>query len=196
MTHPEILLVPILMLADYFLTVCGAGLAERGYRKRFQVEHYELNPLWQRDIAKRKLINVRHLLAVLLATSCFLLLAETALIDEALLSALLGFVLVLNAFILGRHLSNLLTFHHVLKSPDHVSGQVVLAHPFVLSLALYQSLAVTFPLVLIAIFSPSPFVFGGLGSIITLSVLQLWWLRQASGRTANQSDQAGDKVQM
>ncbi len=36
MKQPEILLLPVLMLADYFLTLAGAALRERRYAEYFK----------------------------------------------------------------------------------------------------------------------------------------------------------------
>ena len=48
MHHPELLLLPILMFADYFLTVLGAIHAEKKHSQHIRSEHYELNPAWQK----------------------------------------------------------------------------------------------------------------------------------------------------
>src|SRR5262245_6019846 len=61
MLHPEVLLVPVLMVLDYYLTLYGAHLAEQSYRRHFKTEHYELNPIWQRAVARRRWINLWHL---------------------------------------------------------------------------------------------------------------------------------------
>ena len=64
MLHPEMILVPVLLLADYFLTIQGANAAAGKYSQHFRVRHYQLNPLWQQAIARRKWFNPRHLLLV------------------------------------------------------------------------------------------------------------------------------------
>jgi hypothetical protein len=36
MRHPEVLLAPLLMVFDYYLTLLGAYLPERAYRRHFK----------------------------------------------------------------------------------------------------------------------------------------------------------------
>lgn len=47
MKHPEVLILPVLMIADYYLTILGSILYSQGYGKHIRFEHYELNPVWQ-----------------------------------------------------------------------------------------------------------------------------------------------------
>ena len=45
MNHPELIAVPVLMLADYALTILGAKSSAVIYRNHFTTPTYELNPL-------------------------------------------------------------------------------------------------------------------------------------------------------
>ncbi len=76
MRHPEALLLPIMMLADYFLTVAGAILREKGYSLHFRDPHYELNPVWQKHIAEKKWLNPRHALLTIALSAMLILLTE------------------------------------------------------------------------------------------------------------------------
>ncbi len=44
MNHPELIAVPVLMLADYALTILGAKTSAVVYRNHFTMPSYELNP--------------------------------------------------------------------------------------------------------------------------------------------------------
>ena len=68
MKHPEVILVPAFMLADYFLTLAGAVLRDRKYSDHFKTEHYEMNPLWQKDVARKKWLNPRHIVLVVVVS--------------------------------------------------------------------------------------------------------------------------------
>jgi hypothetical protein len=160
MRHPEVLLAPLLMVFDYYLTLLGAYLAEHSYRRHFKTAHYELNPFWQNAMVRRQWINLRHLAGVVLVGSLLVLLTDVLELNDVFFNALLGFVLTCYGLVLGRHLSNLLTFVHLARTPDDVTGEIHLSHNFVLSLSIYQLLATGIPIGLIAIFSPSDFVFG------------------------------------
>ena len=68
MKHPEIFLLPVFMLADYFLTIYSAVLLDRRYRDFFKINQYELNPLWQKAVASKTWFNPKHLGITALAT--------------------------------------------------------------------------------------------------------------------------------
>jgi hypothetical protein len=86
MRHPEVLFVPVLMVLDYYLTLYGAHLAERSYRRHFKIEHYELNPIWQSAVARRHWINLRHLAVVMLVGGMLVLLAEVLELESVFLN--------------------------------------------------------------------------------------------------------------
>lgn len=176
MLHPEVLLVPVLMVLDYYLTLYGAHLAEQSYRRHFKTEHYELNPIWQRAVARRRWINLWHLACVLLVGGALVFLAEVPEPENELLNPLLGFILTFNGLVLGRHLSNILTFLHLARRPDEVVGEVRLSHSFVISLSIYQLLTVGLPIIFVAIFSPSGFVYGAVAAVLAIAGLQTLWL--------------------
>ena len=179
MRHPEVLLAPLLMVFDYYLTLLGAYLAEHFYRRHFKTAHYELNPFWQNAVVRRQWINLRHLAGVVLVGSLLVLLTYVLELDDVFLNPLLGFVLTCYGLMLGRHLSNVLMFVHLARSPDDVTGEIHLSHNFVLSLSIYQLLAAGVPIGLIAIFSPSGFVFGALAAVVALALVNTLWRARA-----------------
>ncbi|MCC6696116.1 MAG: hypothetical protein IT365_10855 [Candidatus Hydrogenedentes bacterium] len=185
MRHPEVLLLPVFMLLDYYLTIVGASLNEKGYAKHIAMQHYEMNPVWQKQIAQKKWFNPRHLLLALVFSLVFALLVEVALptppftpLDSTLTPFLMGFLLVLFASVLGRHVSNILIFRSVLRDSSGISGHVDIEHGLMLSWSLYQYFAVLLPLALVAIFVPHPFVLGGLAGALMLVFTHFEWLRK------------------
>lgn len=176
MKHPELLLLPVLMFADYFMTLIGAVQSKKKYGQHFKTEHYELNPVWQRDVARRKWFNPRHLFLVLLISSLLFLVAETGMLREPLVEAVFGAVLIVFATLLGKHLSNLMVFGHVIRKPKQISGQLTMSHALALSVSMYQYLVAGVPVVMIAIFMPSPFTVGGIFGIALLLVAHLVWI--------------------
>ncbi len=76
MKHPELILIPILMFSDYFLTVAGAVLKEKKYADHFKFEHYELNPIWQKEIAQKKWLNPKHIVLTIVFSSVLIFLME------------------------------------------------------------------------------------------------------------------------
>lgn len=75
MAYPQVLLVPLMLLADYYLTVLGAAQRQKVYAQHFRTQHYELNPLWQRSNARLQRFNPRHILLVLLVSAALALVA-------------------------------------------------------------------------------------------------------------------------
>ena len=192
MQHPVVLLVSVLMLLDYYLTLLGARLADRSYRRHFKTEHYELNPIWQSAVAGRRWLNVRHLILVMLVTGILVLLGEVLLVeaiepDTTLLNGLLGFLFTVYGLMLGRHLSNILTFAHLGRHPDEVVGEVRLSHRYVVSLSIYQLLVAAVPIAMIAVFSTSPFVLGALAGVLAIMLVKAFWLVRAGRNAAGQS---------
>ena len=175
MKYPEILLLPPMMFADYFLTVLGAVESEKTYARHFAREHYELNPLWQKSIRQKRWFNPRHIILVIAANSALIWLLEFGESPDGIVQALLGALLVVFGTVIGRHVSNLLLFRYLAKHPDQISGRVTMSHPLVVSTAMYQTIVVLVPTVLIAIFSRSAFALGGVIGIALLLCIQLVW---------------------
>jgi hypothetical protein len=177
MNHPEVILVPLLFLADYFLTVFGAILKEKKYDEFFKTEQYELNPVWQHAIGKKKWFNPRLLgWAVLLAG--FLVSLEFANVPNEIIHGFVACFVLLFGATIGRHLSNILTFRRLIKKSDDISGQITMSHALVLTLSLYQSVAVVVPVVLLVIFYPSPALIGAFIGSLLLFAIHLGWIRR------------------
>jgi hypothetical protein len=107
------------------------------------------------------------------------LLTDVLELDDVFFNALLGFVLTCYGLVLGRHLSNVMTFVHLARCPADVTGEIHLSHNLVLSLSIYQLLVAGFPIGFIAIFSPSDFVFGALAAVVALAFVNTLWLARA-----------------
>ena len=183
MLHPEVLAAPVLMLLDYYLTLYGATLSEKAYGQHFKGGPYEMNPLWQQAVANHRWINPRLLALVGCLTAILVLLSEVPVLDDGSLNALLGFILMPSGLMLGRHVANILTFSHLVRHPGDVSGEVKLSHGFLLSFSIYQLTIVGFPLALVAVFSPSPFVLGAVAAIPYLACQYWRWLVRARRRS-------------
>ncbi len=195
MKHPDFLLVPVFMFADYFLTLAGAALKDGKYGDHFKTEHYELNPIWQKQVAQKKWLNPRHILLVVVGSCLLLLPMEFVELPEPFIQAVLGCLLAFFGMLIGRHLSNLMIFRYVIRKPDEISGQVTMSHAMLLWVSLYQHLAILAPLALIAVFSPSPFVIGAcVGAVLVLAV-HLQWIRRHRKQASAFNQSAEAKLQ-
>lgn len=175
MNHPEVCLVPVLMFLDYFLTVLGAIQREKKYSEHFKSQHYELNPLWQKAIAKKKWFNIRHTLITVAFSSYLVWFAKYADVPDEFIDGLLGCVIVCFAVLVGRHISNLLIFRYSRRNPDAISGQVRMSHPMMLAVSSYQLSTVLLPVALIAACTGSPFALGGVAGVCLLLVSHGIW---------------------
>lgn len=193
MKHPALFIVPAFMLADYFLTLVGEIQRGKKYGDHFKAEHCELNPIWQKPVAQRKLFNLRHILLTLVVTAVLMLLMESDDMPEPFAQGMLGCLLVFFGAIIGRHLSNLLIFRRIAQGPNEISGQVTMTHALLLSLSLYQYVVVLIPIALVVAFSPSPFAIGGLLGVVLLLAVHLGWIRRhTKGRKASDEANAGN----
>jgi hypothetical protein len=164
MKHPEIILLPIMMFADYYLTVIGAILKDRKYGDYFKSEHYELNPIFQKTIAAKKWFSARHFLLTILQTCLVGFLAEFGGLPDYLIQGIFGCLFVLYGTIIGRHLSNILIFLQIDRAADTISGQITMAHSLALSISTYQYLVVAVPMAILAAGTRAPFATGGLSA--------------------------------
>ena len=196
MKHPQILLLPALMFADYFLTIWGAVLKDKGYGKHFKVEHYELNPMWQKAISRKRWINPRHILLTLLISGILSLLLESGGLPEPMPDCLFGFLFVFFGMIVGTHLSNIMIFRRFARHPEEITGQVVMAHSLTLSISTFHYLVVAIPVAMIAIFNPTPFTVGGaVGAASVFGVHCVWILRHKRAPNPQGGANAGQPVQ-
>jgi hypothetical protein len=176
MKHPEILLLPALMLANYFLAVWGAIKREKNYSHHFKTQHCTLNPIWQKQIRQKKWFNPRHIFFTIIPIAILACCLESDLIPDDFISGIMGCLFIVYSTTIGRNLSHLMIYRYLAKNPYEITGEISMSHSFVLSLSTYQYLEMLLPIAIIAIFSPTPFVFGGLCGTILIFVLQFVWI--------------------
>lgn len=176
MKHPELLLIPAFMFADYFLTLAGAALKDRKYGNHFKAEHYELNPIWQQQVAQKIWFNPKHIMLTVVTSSLFICLAEYGDMPEPAVQGFTGCLFSIYGMVIGRHLSNLVIFGHMIRKPDDISGQITMSHSLLLSVSLCQHLVAFVPLGLIAVFSPTPFATGAFAGVLLLVAIHLKWI--------------------
>jgi len=175
MRHPEVFLIPLLMLLDYFLTVAGSKLAARKYRQHFKFEYYEMNPTWQKSIAQGRWFCPRHLFAVLgVSFGCFVW-CDAWREPSQLSEGMLGFFLILYAAVLAAHVNVILASWRILRHPEEVSGEITLSHKHLLAMSRYHSFMALFPVACAAWLAPSPFLYGGVASLLLLIVHMSIW---------------------
>jgi len=178
MKHPESFILLVLVLADHFLTLIGETQRVKKYSEHFTIEHYELNPARQESVARKKWFNPKHILLTITILVLLMLVVESSYMPELFAQGLLGALLVCFGSVVGRHLGNLLTFWHINRTPNGISGQVTMTHAVLLFLSLYQLTGVLVPVVLVAVLSPTPFAIGGVFGVVLLLAVHLQWIRR------------------
>ena len=188
MKNAFVLLLPLLMLIDYYLTLIGARLYGRKYGQHVRLEQYELNPLWQTSINQPRWFNPRHLLLVILITLLLLPLAGWGTGSVWFDLFLSGTLLTSFAFIIGRHLANILTFYVAIKQPEAIEGEVQMSHVMSLRASQHQLFILFVPLLLSTWVTKHPFLIGGVTAVLVLWLVHWLWLwryrRQQSQSTA------------
>jgi hypothetical protein len=182
MKHPEVFIIPVLMLLDYYLTVWGAVLSEKKFAQHFKYEHYELNPDCQKSIAQKKWFDPKCLGSVAAVTAICLVWAVAWQGESGVAEGVFGFATMAYGSIVGRHLMNICEFRYFIRHPECVSGEVTLNHLSTLNQARFGVLVLFFPLMLIVVFSPSPFVIGGVCSQVYLYCLIWRWIAKAKAQ--------------
>jgi hypothetical protein len=184
MKYPIIIALPLLMLADYYLTLLGAVLRDKKYSKFVVIEEYELNPKFQEAIKQRKLINVKHLLFTILLSTLMICLAEFSEAPHEDISFILGMLLVMYSVIIGIHVENILFFWYIIKREGQLSGQIYYTYEATLLLSVFRNLLVLLPLIIIYSCEKSSFVLGGICGVIVLEGIHFCFLAKMKKKKA------------
>jgi len=180
MRHSEVLIVPVLMLADYYLTIVGAKLAQSGYRAHFKSASYELNPIWRGDVAKLRWFNPRHLLLAALLTALLLFAAEASdTLDPWFFPVMFGMVLGAFTPIITQHLGNILTFEFMRRNPNEVEGSVTFSMRYAIVASIAQGMTVLVVLALVAWLTQVPIAYGMLAGAGVLMLARFSWFARA-----------------
>ncbi len=175
MQHPEIIIIMVLMFSDYYLTIWASKLRDKGHSNYFEIENYELNPIWQKDIQNQKIINFRQLIMTIAAFCFFIYIFEFDDMSYGFKEILIGVLLAHYGMLTGRHISNLLTYNYTKKHPDELIGKIKQSHEFSLHNSLYQYFVAIIPLAIIAIVNQKPMLIGcAIGAAFNIILHKLW----------------------
>ena len=172
-----ILIIPVLMLSDYYLTLYSNRLRLDAYSHHVVLEVYELNPIFASDISRNKIININHLIGVLLV--CFFLFWAHYSMDGSYL-----FKLVYGNFIFGftltnaRHLLNIFIFKFVRNNPDELKGQISQSAKFIYIAEAGQDFTLTIAIAPLAILSGSFYLYGALIGGVVMTIGHIVWYRK------------------
>lgn len=197
MKYPVILVIPVLMLLDYYLTLLGATLRERGYGKHMKVEQYEMNPLWQSSVNKRRWLNLRHLASVAAVTAVVIVITQGS-TDAAAwpVEMFIGVLVVVFAAIVGRHLCNLLTFRYVIRNPDGLQGTVSFSHKTVLKFSQYQLLVTLCPFAAVLLLVPGAYTVGGLVGLAGFFLAHIIWRKKYDKRMSKNASEPKEQAEV
>jgi hypothetical protein len=176
MRHPLAIAIPVLLLADYYLTLLGARLRKRAAAAGIEMEEYELNPLWQEDVNRGRAVSPRHLVVVLAGATLAVLIGVTHDLPAWRAECYLGLLLLPLSTIIGKHLSNLLTLGHAVRRPGEVTGDGRLSYRMALRTSQHEMLSIICPVAAVAASPTRPFALGGLLGLVFLLALHWAWL--------------------
>jgi lysylphosphatidylglycerol synthetase-like protein (DUF2156 family) len=174
MNHPELLVVPILMLADYALTILGAKRSAVVYRNHFTTPSYELNPLWRKDVNQLRWFNPRHISLVVIVTA-LLVVVDRAVRPYELFELALGMLFGAFGAVCGRHLANLMLFHYLNRHPTEISGQVQLSMKLMLKLSEFNFIGLIPVFTIVAVLVPNRYTIGVLLGLLALVFAHFVW---------------------
>jgi len=178
MKHPEILLLPFLILSDYLLTLIAVRLKDKKYAQHFKCEALGMHQAYEQVIEQRKWFTSRIFLGKILISVSAIILSEYLPPHQTFVDVFFGAMFVNYALSVGLQLFNIMVYRYVNRRPDEISGQVSIGHAYLLHVSMYLYFVVTIPLAIVAILDPRPFVFGGLASVLLQQAYHLWWIRR------------------
>lgn len=184
MNHPELFAVPVLMLADYVLTIWGAKSSAIVYRSHFSTPSYELNPLWRKSVDELRWFNPRHAALVVLVTVGLVFFDLADMEPDSVVELPLGLLFGAFGSVCGRHLGNLLLFRYLNRHPDQISGQVQLSMKLVLKMSQFTLVGMILPFVILAILVPSAYSIGMLLGVLVIFFAHFFWGRKAESAAA------------
>ncbi len=168
MKYPIVIALPLLMLADYYLTLLGAVLKDKKYSKFVVIEDYELNPRFQEAIKQKKLINIKHFLFTFLLSLLMIGLTEFINMPREVIGFILGIFLIAYGMIVGGHITNILWFWYVIKKEDQIGGQIHYTYEASVFMTMFHYLMPLLLLIIICIYEKSLFVLGGICGVLLL----------------------------
>lgn len=178
MNCPIILLIPVFMFIDYYFTIWGSVLRDKGHSKHFELPNYELNPIWQADIQKKKIVNLRFFGGVVITFLPALFLTEFFGISPRMNEFLSGLILVHFGLLIGRHLSNIFSYVFVIHHEGAISGRVRIGYDYMLHSSMYQYLVAILPIVMLTVYLRTWFMFGCVTAAAGSAIMHLSWIRK------------------
>jgi hypothetical protein len=189
MQYFEILIIPALMICDYYLTLMSNKLRFEGYSNYFDVKNYELNPIWVKDINKHRIVNLKHLSLVFLATLFIFYLYKTE-NNSNYYKFLYGAILTNFMLVNSRHIANILLFKYIKNNPTAINGRVVLSEGYVYTLSAIQYVSVAITILPLAILSRSFYIYGAFFGCLFITGLQILWYRKKKNEEERLSNNA------
>ncbi len=169
MPHPELVLVPLLMVSDYVLTLVGARPYGDTPKARAA---YELNLRYRDTVAQLRPMPIRLMLGCVAVTALLGLMGTIlhAAIGAMICTALVGTLIAAYALINGQHIANIL----ILRQRNQGGGPVTERRRQLG--AAYRHFGTAFlPLAMLAAWMPSPFSVGAALGGLFLVVTHLRW---------------------
>ena len=178
-----IIVIPILIIADYYLSLLGHILYKQGYAQKLVLPSY-YNPAWQQAIEKRQWFNDSLLINTALITTVILgltFLFPLLGVPNVVLTFLFGFLIMMYVVINSHHISDILAFYYVKKHRGAFTGHASLDSAFSIAIPGYFYLGFSLIALIINLWSPSAFSIGGFFGIFCAFLIRMHWSRNKKG---------------
>ncbi|MEW6408440.1 MAG: hypothetical protein AB1465_07205 [Patescibacteria group bacterium] len=188
-------LVIILSFLDYFLTLKYVKLAKEVLAKHVEIEEYELNPNFQKNIREGK-YNLRHLRGII--RDCLVLVVLYFFVSKISSTfyytlfhfaegIVLGEIIITNSF----HIGQILEIKYLKSNSSLLSGKWKNSYLYSLTKERYRTISLLVLVFLLLILKPSTFIFGVfISQIFALLTLKIWrkqYLRKLRSKPAPSS---------
>lgn len=177
MEHYVIFLLPLLMIADYYLTLFGASMYKKAYGNYLVVENFEINPIWQESVNKPEKFDFRYPLMSIVFTALFIAIDTYDVINDNIFQGILGYYIVLYSVINAGHLDRIFLFKYAYTHPGLLKGKVFISYEMSVKMSQYRLVFLFIPLSIIAFYTKSYFAWGGALSVIGAYLTHSGWIK-------------------
>lgn len=166
----------LLTVSDYYLTIKGAKMYQRGANKHFIFSNgYELEPDHQKEIANLQPISFNFILSLIVYSGILATIYYT--MSLKFFMFIWGGFILLQLAVHLRHFRNIILFHFAQKS-EGIRGQIEYDHKISLRMSSYDFLSFGLLFLFIYLLSDSIFLLGGGASCLLMSARQIMLSRK------------------
>ncbi len=174
-----ILTIAFLMFLDFSLTLTGQKYYRKYYKKHVEIDKYELNPLFEKDVDEGK-YPIKHMVGVILISVIifFLFIIDS---DKYMFETTVSAILIAYLIVNMNHINNIFIFKWVGKDPKLIKGKISYTRKFSYGSNFISYLSLLIIVLIIFFNVQTPITLGALiASSMFLMANLVWFLRVRS----------------